>query len=225
MLLPAPSAAFDVGKKQHDRAGGPHARALPSRPEAVLYAAAKRALPLFPEDDTLKNLVFILGAALVLSVTAASVARADDVRAQIQAQYDGQCKAFLAKDATGFQKAFDPKYTSTDTDGKQQTLAEVVADATTPQAGVDVTTCAIIIRKLTTGSGTATVLATLTAAGTFAQGASTSPFVQVQESTDAWSLSGSPLETASIETGHRLTIGGKVVEEKGTMTTPASSGP
>jgi hypothetical protein len=171
-----------------------------------------------------KGALLAAAASLSLGAFATTLAVADDASAQLKSAYEAQCKAFVATDAKSFAKTFDPSYISTDLDGKQQTLTEVVADAMAPQAGVTITACSVAIRKLTPAAGSATVLATLTAGGTLTRDGSALPFTQEQESTDTWTLAATPLETTSVETGSRTTIGGKVVEEKGKMTTPATSG-
>ena len=169
----------------------------------------------------MRHFVIILAAGLALGPLASTGARADDVRSKIQAAYDAQCKAFIAKDGDAFQKSFDPKYIATDLDGKQQALADIVNEVTASSPGVTITTCAFTIRNVTVSGTTATVLATATATGTVTQnGGASSPLTQIQETTDTWNVAGAPLETTSLETGLRATVGGKVVQEKGTLSTP-----
>jgi hypothetical protein len=169
----------------------------------------------------LRYFVFILATTLVLGSLAATAARADDVQAKLQAAYDSQCKGFIAKDATAFQKTFDPKYESTDLDGKHETLADILDEITAPTPGITIATCAFTIRKVTVSGTTATVLVTATATGTIAQdGTPAQPLVQVQDTTDTWNVAAAPVELTSVETGVRATAGGKVVQEKGTLSTP-----
>jgi hypothetical protein len=169
----------------------------------------------------LRNLVVFLAAALAFGSFAFTSARADDTQSKIQAAYDAQCKAFLAKDGDAFAKTFDPKYAATDLDGKQQTLADTVNDVTASSPGITIATCTFTIRKLTVNGTTATVLATATAAGTVMQnGGASAPLSQIQETTDTWNVAGAPMETSSVETGLRATVDGKVVQEKGTLATP-----
>jgi hypothetical protein len=173
----------------------------------------------------LRNLVIVLAVALAFGSFASSAACADDTQSKIQAAYDAQCKAFIAKDGDAFQKTFDPKYTATDLDGKQQALADIVNEVTASTPGIAISTCTFTIRKVTVKGATATVLATATAAGTMTQnGGASAQVSQVQETTDTWNVAGAPLETSSVETGLRATVGGKVVQEKGTFATPTPSG-
>jgi hypothetical protein len=169
----------------------------------------------------LRNFVIIFAAAAALGSFIFTAARADDVRSKIQAAYDAQCKAFIAKDGDAFQKTFDPKYVATDLDGKQQALADIVNEVTASSPGVTIATCAFTIRNVTVNGATATVLATATAAGTLLQnGGASAPVSQIQETTDTWNVAGAPMETSSVETGLRATEDGKVVQEKGTLSTP-----
>jgi hypothetical protein len=163
-------------------------------------------------------------ALIVLAALVSAPAPTDDVRVQVQAAYDAQCKAFLAADATAFAKTFDSTYIATALDGKQQRREEVVADAVAPQPGVTVSSCTVAIRSLTVKGDTATVMVTLTAGGTIAHDGTSSPFSEEAESTDTWNLGATPLETTSLQTGTRTTAAGKVVDEKGTMSTPPTSG-
>jgi dihydrodipicolinate reductase len=169
----------------------------------------------------LRNFVIIFAAAVALGSLIFTAARADDVQSKLQAAYDTQCKAFIAKDADAFKKTFDPKYSSTDLDGKHETLADIVDEVTAPTPGITVATCAFTIRKVTVNGTTATALVTATATGTVSQnGGASQPLVQVQETTDTWNVAGTPMETTSVETGIRASVGGKVVQEKGAMSTP-----
>ena len=169
----------------------------------------------------MRHFVIILAAALALGSLASAGARADDVQSAIQAAYDAQCKAFLAKDADAFQKTFDPKYQSTDLDGKHETLADIVNEVTASTPGITIATCTFNIRSMTVSGTTATVLATASATGTLTQnGGVSAPLSQIQETTDTWNVAGAPMETASVETGLRASVGGKVVQEKGALATP-----
>jgi hypothetical protein len=169
----------------------------------------------------LRSFVIILAAAAALGSLVFTAARADDVQSKLQAAYDTQCKAFIAKDADAFKKTFDPAYSSTDLDGKHETLADIVDEVTAPTPGITVTTCAFTIRKVTVNGTTATALVTATATGTVSQnGGAAQPLIQIQETTDTWNVAGIPLETTSVETGLRATVGGKVVQQKGTLSTP-----
>jgi hypothetical protein len=169
----------------------------------------------------LRYLAIILTSALALGSLASTAARADDVQSKIQAAYDAQCKAFIAKDGDGFAKTFDPKYQSTDLDGKHEALADIVNEVTASTPGIAITACAFTIRKLTVSGTTATVLATATASGTLTQnGGASAPLTQIQETTDTWNVAGTPMEMTSLETGLRATVSGKVVQEKGTLATP-----
>lgn len=172
----------------------------------------------------MKHAALFLAASLAFGALAAT-ARADDAQAQIQAAYDAQCKAALARDAAAFQKTFDPKFVATDFEGKKQALAEVVAGVITVQPGITFSTCSFAIRKLVPGKDGTTAEVTQTVTGTFAQSGSPQPFTQIDESTDVWSPGASPLQLSSAETGRKLTIGGKVVDEKGTLASPASPVP
>jgi hypothetical protein len=164
--------------------------------------------------------------ALAFVLWLAAATPAADLKAQLQSAYDGQCKAGIAKDAAAFQAFFDAKYIATDLDGKQQDLGAIVTGVTSPQPGVAFAACSFVIRSVTANGGTATALVTQTVEGTFAQGTGApQPFTQIQDSTDTWNVSGTPVEQTSQETGHRLTIAGKVVEEKGVLTAPAAAGP
>jgi hypothetical protein len=167
----------------------------------------------------LRNFVIIL-AALALGSFVFTAARADDVQSKLQSAYDAQCKAFIAKDPDAFKKTFDPKYSSTDLDGKHETLADIVDEITAPTPGIVVATCTFTIRKVTVTGATATALVTATATGTVSQnGGASQPLNQIQETTDTWNVAGAPMETSSVETGVRATVGGKVVQEKGTLST------
>ena len=169
----------------------------------------------------MKSAAFILAAALVAGALTSAAAVADDVQARLQSAYDGQCKAAIAKDASGFQSFFDPSYAAIGLDGQRQDRATVVAEVTTPQEGLTFATCSFTIRNVSVAGAVATATVLQTVTGTLAQGGGPAqPFTQVQESTDTWNVSGAPQQVTSTETGHRLTSGGKVVEEKGTMTAP-----
>jgi len=162
-----------------------------------------------------------LAAMLALASMGSAAGVAQDAKSQLAAAYAGQCKAGLARDAAAFAKSFDPKFVDTDIDGGQQDLQQTVAAVVNPQTGVTFLTCAFTIRKVTPQGGKAIASVTQKVTGTFAQnGGPAQPFVQVQDSNDTWNLSGAPVEVSSTETGHRLTIAGKVVEEKGTMSQP-----
>jgi hypothetical protein len=172
---------------------------------------------------TLRSLVIILAVALALGSLVPTAARADDVQSKLQAAYDAQCKAFIAKDGDLFQKTFDPKYSATDLEGKHETLADIVDEVTAPTPGITVATCAFTIRKLTVSGTTATALVTATATGTVSQnGGASQPLIQIQETTDTWNVAGAPMETSSLETGVRVTVGGKIIQEKGTLSTSPS---
>lgn len=169
----------------------------------------------------MKRYAPLVTAIVALATLMGTTAVADDAQSQLQAAYDGQCKAGLARDATAFGKFFAPTYVDTDIDGSQQDLTQTIAGVVTPQVGVTFSTCSFTIRKVTTDGAKATALVTQHVTGTFAQGGGEAqPFTQVQDSTDAWNIAGAPVELSSTETGHRLTIAGKVVEEKGTMSQP-----
>jgi hypothetical protein len=170
----------------------------------------------------LKNLTLVLAAAVTFSTLACPAVRAADMQSQLQAAYDGQCKSAVAKDAATFQTFFDPKFVGTDLDGKQVPLSVVVTEVTTPPAGLTVANCAFVIHKVSVANGVATALVTQTVTGTIVQGTGApSPFVQFEESTDTWNVSGSPAQLTSLETGQRVTVDGKVVIDKGTVTAPA----
>ncbi len=150
----------------------------------------------------MRNFVIIL-AALALGSFVFTAARADDVQSKLQSAYDAQCKAFIAKDPDAFQKTFDPKYSSTDLDGKHETLADIVDEVTAPTPGIVVATCAFTIRRVTVTGATATALVTATATGTVSQnGGASQPLNQIQETTDTWNVAGAPMETSSVETGY-----------------------
>lgn len=169
----------------------------------------------------MRHFVIILAAALALGSFAPSAVRADDVQSKLQAAYDSQCKAFLAKDADTFQKTFDPKYASTDLDGKHETLADILQEVTAPTPGITIATCVFTIRKVTVNGTTATVLVTATATGTVEQNtAAAQPLTQIQDTTDTWNIAAAPMELTSVETGVRATVSGQVVQEKGTLATP-----
>jgi hypothetical protein len=169
----------------------------------------------------LRHFVIILAAVLALDAFASTASRADDVQSKLQAAYDSQCKAFITKDADAFQKTFDLKYVATDLDGKQETLADILQEVTAPTPGITIATCAFTIRKVTVSGTTATVLVTATATGTVSQnGGAAQPLTQIQDTTDTWNVSATPVELTSLETGVRATAGGKVVQEKGTLSTP-----
>jgi hypothetical protein len=171
----------------------------------------------------MRRFAIILTGALALGSLASAAGFADDVQSQIQTAYAGECSTAIAKDSAGFSKFFDPKFTGTNVDGQQQTLAQTVSQVAAPPAGLTIATCAFTITNYAAANGVATILASQTATGTYAPAGGTPvPFTLLQESTDTWSIAGPPLQTSSVETGTRLTMGGKVVQEKGKLTTPPS---
>ena len=141
----------------------------------------------------MRNYALPLAAMLSLACLASTAVLAADTKTELQAAYDGQCKAGLAKDATAFTKFFDERFVNTDIDGSQEGLDQTVAGVVTPQAGVTFLTCAFTIRKVSQQGIKVTALVTQRVTGTFAQGGgSPQPFVQVQDSTDVWNFSGCP---------------------------------
>jgi hypothetical protein len=169
----------------------------------------------------LRHFVIILAAALALGSLPALVRADDDVRSKIQAAYDAQCKAFIAKDGDAFAKTFDPKYQSTDLDGKHEALADIVSEVTASTPGITISSCEFKIRSLTVSGATATVLVTAIATGTLTQnGGVSAPLSQIQETTDTWNVAGAPMQLSAVETGLRATVGGKVVQEKGALASP-----
>jgi hypothetical protein len=144
-------------------------------------------------------------------------ALAADTRSQVQAVYDAQCKAALAKDGEALQRTFSPDFVATDADGRWQTLSQIVALIKAPPAGWRVTACSFAIRNVAVENGMATVSVTRTVAGMIAQGIVSQPFAQIQDSTDIWDLKATPLETASTATAVRATLGDKVVDQRGTL--------
>jgi hypothetical protein len=142
---------------------------------------------------------------------------AADSRSQLQAAYDAQCSSAISKDVVAFQKFFSPSFVATDAAGRQQTLAQIVAIIQSPPQGFIVGSCSFAIRSISIENGSATVLVTRTISGAVVQGVITEPFTQVQNSSDTWALSGSPVETTSTATGVRTTYGGKIVDQRGTL--------
>jgi hypothetical protein len=171
----------------------------------------------------LKNIILTLAAVVALGAGTCAASLADDTQPQLAAAYDGQCKAAVAKDGAAFQKFFDPKFTGTDMDGKQTTIADVIPQIVSPPAGIVITGCSFAIHNVSVASGVAT--ATVTQTGTGTVGSPPKPLVIISESTDTWNVSGSPLQLTSTETGQRVTVDGKVVVDKGSVTAPAPAAP
>jgi ketosteroid isomerase-like protein len=145
---------------------------------------------------------------------------AADRQSQIQAAYDHQCDAAIAKDASGFASTFSPDFVAIDLDRNQRTLTETVAAIQTPPQSMIFETCKFVIRGIQIDGAIATVLVTQTVSGTLVNDAAVKPFVHVQDSTDIWKFSGRPLEAASKGTGERLIIDGNVVQDRGILASP-----
>jgi hypothetical protein len=178
---------------------------------------------LFGKDRTLRNVTFVVAAIVALAASCFARTSAEDVKAQIQAAYDGQCTAAIARDGAAFQTSFGPNFVATEADGKQQSLAQALALVGAPPAGWRLAECSFSIRGLTIDSQSATVRVTRRIRGTFTQGILTEPFTQVQDSNDTWSLAGAPLQTASVATAVLSTLGNKVVDQRGTLSGSAPS--
>jgi hypothetical protein len=170
----------------------------------------------------LKNIVLIAAATVWLGSLIAAASVADDARTQIQATYDNECKAAIAKDGSAFQKMFDPAFSAMDYDNKKESLADMVSSIASPPAGLTISTCTFAIRKVTLDKkGGAVADVTQTVTGTVAQGKGPAqPFTQIEDSTDAWSLSNPAIQLSANETARRVTIGGQVIIQKGTLATP-----
>jgi hypothetical protein len=163
----------------------------------------------------------------VLAIAAFSPAAAttDDVRKHIQAAYDGECSAALAKNADAFEAFFSPSFVARGLNGVTETLAQVTSGIGEPPAGVAFSTCAFSIRSITIESERITVSVTQTISGAAIREGSATPFSQTEESTDTWTLSSTPVETSSTLTGARATLGNKHVEQGTFAPTPAPSPP
>lgn len=170
----------------------------------------------------MRTFSFVVATVLGLASSCLATGSADDVRTQIQAAYDAQCKAAIARDVAAFQSGFSPSFVATEVGGKQRALPEILALVTTPPSGWGLAECFVAIRGMTVDNGVATVRVTRTIRGTFAQGVLIQPFAQIQDSSDTWSLAGAPVETASSATAVRATLGGKVVDQRGTLSAPPS---
>jgi hypothetical protein len=173
----------------------------------------------------LRTFGFWVAAIFVLGSSCMAAASADDVKTQIQAAYDAQCKAALAKDGAGFQTSFSPTFIATEVGGKQRALPEILALVQAPPIGWSLAECSVTIRGMTVDNGTATARVTRTIRGTFTQGILIQPFAQIQDSSDTWSLAGAPLETASSATAVRAMLGNKVVDQRGTLSASPSANP
>jgi len=172
----------------------------------------------------LRTVTFVVAAIVALGASCFATGSAEDVKAQIQAAYDGQCKAAIAGDGAAFQTSFSPSFVATEVDGKQRSLSQALALVATPPAGWRLAECSFSIRGLTIDNQSATVRVTRRIRGTFTQGILTEPFTQVQDSNDTWTLAGAPQQMASMATAVRSTLGNNVVQ-RGTLSGSPPSTP
>jgi ketosteroid isomerase-like protein len=159
-------------------------------------------------------------AGLAAAALSAGTGVAADQQSQIQAAYDHQCDAAIAKDASGFASTFSPDFVAIDLDRNQRTLTETVAAVETPPQSMIFEACKFVIRGIQIDGSIATVLVTQTVSGTLVSDAAVKPFVRVEDSTDVWKFSARPLEVASKGTGERLIVDGNVVQDRGILASP-----
>jgi hypothetical protein len=159
-------------------------------------------------------LAVLAGAALTAGAGAA------DQQSQIQAAYDRQCKAAIAKDGSAFAGTLGPDFVAIDLDRDQQKAEDVLDAIATPPQNTILERCYYVIRDFQSDGTTATVLETQTATGTLVDEGAVKPFVRVEDSTDVWNVSGRPLEIGTQMSGKRLTVDGLVVQDRGILASP-----